>query len=108
LLLVAFSLSVLAGLGWETISQMVSGRKTLWATLGFGCIGIAVLLWVWLKAKPQFQHLDEAHHAFIVQHILIFAAQLVAVIIFGVGLKWWNRRAMQVICLSWIAVDLLC
>ena len=107
LLLVAFSLSVLAGLGWDTVSRMESGRKMLWAAIGFGVIGIAALAWVWLKAGPQLQNLDAAHRSFLFHQVLIFSGQLIGVMILGAGLKRWNLRWFQVICLSWAAVDLL-
>jgi hypothetical protein len=107
LLLVAFSLSVLAGLGWDTISRMELGRKARLAAVSFAGIGICALAWVWFETQPQFQNLDEEHRSFLLRHILLFSGQLIAVVILGATWKRWNPRILQVICLGWIVLDLL-
>jgi hypothetical protein len=107
LLLIGFSAAVLAGLGWDAISQTQCGRKALGVAVGFWAVAGLALLWVWLNARQQFKSLDSAHRLFLTQQIFVFVGGLIAV---GVLVFWARQRRRwfaQVICFSWAAGDLL-
>ena len=99
---------MLAGLGWDAISQTQCGRRALGVAVGFWAVAGVTLVWVWLKARPQFQSpglsppliSDSANFRFrgrtdCSRHFSFFWAR--------------QRRGWfaQVICFSWAAGDLL-
>ncbi|MGA3284069.1 MAG: YfhO family protein [Verrucomicrobiota bacterium] len=107
LLFVAFSMAVLAGLGWDTFSRMKERRRARWIVLGFwAAVGVA-LLWLWRIIGSGFRELDPSHRAFLMGQFFILAGSLVAS---GVMVLWrarWRRWGLITVCLGWTAADLL-
>jgi hypothetical protein len=107
LMVVGFSLAVLAGLGWDRFHRSENRRLKFWVVAGFwSAIGV-VLLWYWHRAGPGWSRLDAAHRSFLKPQFLMLAGSLVAS--GALFLRTLNRQngLGSVIVLGWVAVDLL-
>jgi hypothetical protein len=108
LLIVGFSVAVLAGLGWDEFSRMRTRRRTLIVTAGFcAVIGVALLCF-WLVAGPKLHALDLSHRAFLGRQFLILAVGIIVTVLLVLWPAHWKGWVLMAVCLSWTAVDLLC
>lgn len=104
LLLVSFSLAVLAGLGWDAVVQLDSRRRMFWVAGGFLVVGLAVLIWAWLKMEPQFSTFEAAYRSFLLQNVFVLLGGLVFIVALVVWPKRWFAWAAFLV---WAAIDLL-
>jgi hypothetical protein len=109
LLIVGFSVAVLAGLGWdELFSRMRNRRRTLIVIVGYCVLVGAALLCFSLVAGPKLHTLDSSHWAFLRRQILILAGGMIVAVFLALWPAHWNGWIPMVVCLSWTAGDLLC
>jgi hypothetical protein len=109
LLFIAFSLAVLAGLGWDRLGRTENRRRSLWVLAAFWIvIGIVFGGVLWGACGSEFANLDAARQHFLLRQVLLLAGGLLAsgVVVFcaSAGKRWLAAA----IGLGWIAVDLLC
>jgi hypothetical protein len=107
LLLVGFSMAVLAGLGWDTFSRMKERWKMLLVTAGFWVAVGVVMVWFWGAVGSGFRELDQPHRTFLTRQFFMLAGGLAAT---GVMVLWplrGGRWVPTVVCLGWTAIDLL-
>jgi len=78
LMVLGFSLAVLAGLGWDRFQRGEDRRLKFWVVGGFW-LGVGlVLLWYWHRVGPRWNDLDAAHRAFLQPQFFMLAGALVA------------------------------
>jgi hypothetical protein len=107
LLMVGFSVAVLAGLGWDEWSQMEARRRPLRVAIGFLVLVAGTLLCFGLVAGPNIHKLDAPHWAFLRRQLLILCGGMI--VTFTLAL-WSARRAgwlPMLLCFGWTAIDLL-
>ena len=108
LLFVAFSLAVLAGLGWDHLGRMENHRQALlvlaafWIAIGVGLGGV-----LWGTIGPEFARSDSPHRHFLASQILLLIGGLLVSGIVVFCAVSGKRRAWIIIGLGWTAVDLL-
>jgi hypothetical protein len=107
LLFTSFSVAVLAGLGWDTLSREESRLKGVWIAMGFFGVIAAVLLWLWNAISPGFHGLDPGHRTFLVRQFLVLLGGVVASGVLVLQTASRERRLAGTICLCWTAFDLL-
>jgi hypothetical protein len=107
LMVVGFSLAVLAGLGWDRFHRSEDRRLRFWVVTGFWTAIGLVLLWCWQWVGPRWNHLDEAHRAFLRPQFLMLAGSLVVSV--ALLLRFINRQRWLCLAigLGWVTVDLL-
>jgi hypothetical protein len=107
LLMVGFSLAVLAGLGWDRFHRSEDRRLRFWVVVGFWTAIGLVLLWCWQWVGPRWNHLDAAYRSFLEPQFLMLAGSLVASV--ALLLRFINRQRWlcPAIGLGWVTVDLL-
>jgi hypothetical protein len=107
LMVVGFSLAVLAGLGWDRFHRSEDCRLRFWVVAGFWTAIGVVLLWYWHRVGPGWSRLDAAHRTFLKPQFLMLAGSLV--VSGALFLRALNRQngLGSVIVLGWVAVDLL-
>jgi hypothetical protein len=108
LLIVGFSMAVLAGLGWDELGRMQAQRPKLLVTASFFAVAGVVVLWFWFVTAPNLHNLDSAHRAFLRAQFLILAAGMLAALLLAAWPARSTRWIPAVVCLGWTAVDLLC
>jgi hypothetical protein len=108
LLIAGFSVAVLAGLGWDEFSLMMTRRQTLMVVAGFCAMVGAALLCFWLAIASNIHTLDSSHRAFLSRQFLILEAGTVITVFLALWPARLNAWIQMVVCLSWTAVDLLC
>jgi hypothetical protein len=108
LLVVGFSLAVLAALGWDELSRVPTHRRTPLVAVGFVAIVGAALLCFWFAVGPKIHTLDSTHRAFLKPQFFILAAGMVITIFLALWPGRWNGWMPTFLCASWTAVDLLC
>jgi len=109
LLIVGFSMAILAALGWdEFFDRMRASRRTLTATIGF-CIPVSIaILCFWIITGPKIHTLDSAQRDFFDGQLLILAAGMAVVFLLALWPSHWKAEIIMVVCLAWTAADLLC
>ncbi len=108
LLIVGFSLAVLAGLGWDHLNRAGTRRQTLIVTVGFCAVAGAALLCFCLVTGPKIAALDSSHWAFLRRQFFILAGGTVVTVFLAL---WPAHRIAWIpvlVGLSWTACDLLC
>ncbi len=98
--LIAFSLSVLAGFGFDAIRRgKVSGRKILLFILGFA--SIFLLMWAILLLFPEFLKIQNTFHMLVAKKNLMYESILLAValILIGMGLRFKKKIALVLLIL---------
>ncbi|HEX4120932.1 MAG TPA: YfhO family protein [Verrucomicrobiae bacterium] len=108
LLVVGFSVAVLAALGWDEFCRMRSERRTRIVAAAFCAAVGAAFLYFWIVTRDDFHSLDSAHWAFVRQQFFILGAGLVVTIFLTSWPKSWKAWAPAVLCVGWTAIDLLC
>ena len=109
LLIVLFSVAVLAALGWdEFFSRMRNHRRTLIVTVGFCALVGVALLSFWCVTGPKIHDLDSSHWVFLRRQILILAGGTIIAVFLALWPAHWKGWVPMVVCLSWTAGDLLC
>jgi hypothetical protein len=108
LLVLGFSVAVLAGLGWDEFSRMMTRRRTLIVAAGFCAIVGAALLWFWFVTGPKIHTLDSSHRAFLRRQFLILDGGMVLAVFLALWPARWKGWIPMVAGLSWTAFDLLC
>jgi hypothetical protein len=108
LLMVGFSVAVLAGLGWDEFSRRKSRRPTLTVTVGFCALVGAALLCFLCVTGPALRTLDASHWAFLRRQFLILAIGMIITVVLALWPAHWNGWLPMALCLSWTATDLLC
>jgi hypothetical protein len=108
LLIVGFGVAVLAGLGWDELSQATTRRRTLLVSVGFLAVVGALLLSFGLIAGPNLHNLDSPHWAFLRRQLLILGGGLIATVILALWPARRNGWMPAAICLGWTTFDLLC
>ena len=104
LLIIGFSVAVLAGLGWDELSRSQTPRPKLVTVAVFiAIVGIPVLCF-WLGTAPNYHNLDPSHLAFFRTQWLILAAGIIAALFLAVRSNGW---VPLVVCVVWSAADLL-
>jgi hypothetical protein len=106
LLIVGFSVAVLAGLGWDEFSRVMTRGRRLIAAAGFcAMVGVALLCF-WLATGPKIHSLDSSHAAFLKRQFLILDAGMVITVLLAPCPARWSGW-MPMLGLSWAALDLL-
>jgi hypothetical protein len=108
LLIVGFSVAMLAGLGWDEFSRRMTRRRTLVVAAGFCAVVGTALLCFWLVTGPKIHALDRSHRAFLRGQFLILNTGMVLTVFLALWPTRWHGWVPTVVCLSWTAVDLLC
>jgi hypothetical protein len=108
LLVLGFSVAVLAGLGWDELSRMRTQRRTLAAAAGFFAVVGLALLWFCLVTGPGIHSLDSSHWAFLRRQFLILAGGMAVIVFLALWPARWTRWIPMAVCLGWTAADLLC
>jgi len=106
LLVVGFSVAVLAGLGWDEFSHRMTRRGKLVAAALFCVMVGAALLCFWLATGPKIHALDSAHAAFLKRQFLILDAGMAIIVLLASWPARWHGW-MPLLGLSWAALDLL-
>jgi hypothetical protein len=108
LLIVGFSVAVLAGLGWDEFSRLRTPRRTRIVAVGF-CAGVgAALLCFWWVTGPQLHALDSSHWAFLRRQFLVLAGGVTAIVLLALWQAHGKAWMPMAVCFGWTAVDLLC
>jgi hypothetical protein len=107
LLVVDFSLAVLAALGWDEIARTARRRKALAVAAGFVALAAGALLWFWFLVAPKIHGLDSAHRAFLARQLAVLATGLILSFALAVSPPRWGRWLPTLVCLGWTACDLL-
>jgi len=109
LLMVGFSVAVLAALGWDEFFNRIRTHGRTWiVTVGFcAVVGVALLCFCRVIG-PQLHILDEVHWAFLRRQFLILAGGMVVIFFLALWPARWTGWIPMAICLVWTAVDLLC
>jgi hypothetical protein len=107
LLLFAFSLAVLAGLGVDTLSKTENRRQILILVAGFWAVIGVLLVWFCGVIWPNLSKLDGPHWAFLLGQLPVFAGSLIisSIIILRPRNKW--PLFTVILCLVWTTFDLL-
>ena len=108
LLIVAFSMAALAGLGWDELNRLRTPRRALIVAGGFFAVVIVALLLSWHVAAPNLGALDAARRAFLQRQFLILAIGLGAILLLAAWPAHWKGWIPMVVGLGWAAGDLLC
>jgi hypothetical protein len=108
LLMVGFSVAVLAGLGWDEFSGRRAQRRTWIVTVGFCAVVGVALLYFWSVAGPKLHTLDSSYWAFVRRQFLILAGGMFVTVLLALWPAHSNGWIPMVVCLAWTAGDLLC
>jgi len=109
LLIVGFSVAVLAGLGWdELFSGIRTRRQTRAVAVGFCAFVGAALLCLWFATGPKLHTLDSSHWTFLRRQVLILAGGMIAVVVLALWPAHGKGWIAMAVGLSWTAGDLLC
>jgi membrane protein YfhO len=107
LMMVTFSLAVLAGLGADTLSKTENRSRILILVAGFWAVIGVLLVWFCSVIWPNLSELDGPHRAFLFLQLPMLAGSLIISIM--VILRPQNKWPMFIIivCLTWTTADLL-
>ncbi len=108
LLVLGFSVAVLAALGWDAFTQKRTWRRGMIVAAGFSAVVLAAFLYFWRTIGPQVHALDPAHWDFLRGQFLILAGGLAVTAFLSLSPMRWNSWIPTVVCMGWTAVDLLC
>ena len=109
LLIVGFSVAVLAGFGWDALfNRLRDQRRTLIVTVGFCAIVGMALLCFWIVTGPKLATLDSSHRSFLMRQFLILGGGMTVAVVLALWPAHWKGWMPMAIGLSWTAADLLC
>jgi hypothetical protein len=108
LLIVGFSVAVLAGLGWDELCRRGNPRRIRIVTVGFCAAVGAAALCFWLVTGSKLPNLDPAHWAFLRRQILVLAVGVSITVLLAWWPAHWKGWIPLAVCMSWAAGDLLC
>lgn len=107
LLIVGFSVAVLAALGWDEFIRMRTHRRTRIVAVGFcALVGVAFLCF-WSVIGPNLHTLGAFYWDFVGRQFLILAGGIVITVFLVVWPARWYGWMPAVVCLTWTAGDLL-
>jgi hypothetical protein len=105
MLVVGFSVAVLAGMGWDEFQRAGAGRLKLLVMAGFWTAIGLVFLGYWLAVAPQWHALSAGCRSFLLPQFLMLAGSL---LVSGVlVLRAVSLRLAGALALAWIVVDML-
>jgi hypothetical protein len=107
LLLVAFSLAVLSGLGWDAFNQPDNRRKVIRVTVGFLMVVGGSLCIVGWNVAAKLHTLDAAHRVYVSGQFLIPLGSLIVAGFIFLKLPSSARWLRTIVVLGWTTVDLL-
>jgi hypothetical protein len=107
LMVLGFSLAVLAGLGWDRFQREENRRLKFWAVTGFWLAIGLVLLWYWHRVGPRWNNLDAARRSFLEPQFFMLVGAVAASGVLLLPSLQRQRGLGTVIILGWTAVDLL-
>jgi len=107
LLVVGFSLAVLAGFGLDKFIQNPVRRKTLLIFGGFWLVVGAVTLMIWHLAGQRMSDLDVSRRSFLLRQFLIPGGGFIAAMIVISWPAGKKRSVPTALCFGWTAFDLL-
>ena len=107
LLVIGFSVAVLAGLGWDEFQRGENRGLKFWVVTGFWTLIGLVLLSYWHTVKPWLPNLDSAHRNFLQPQFAMLAGSMLVSV--SLLLKTISQRQAltAAVGLGWIACDLL-
>jgi len=105
LLFVDFSAAVLAGFGLDALLRADPSARPRRLALAFAAAMVVALALIWRAVGAGFFQVDDASRAFLVSHGWMLVAGVAMALI--VTLKPLPVRAVGVLAIGWIAVDLL-
>jgi hypothetical protein len=106
LLLMAFSVAVLAGLGWDVFIQPQNRRKAIQITVGFLILIGGTLCFAGWNVATKFHTLDAARRIYVSEQFLMPLGSLIVAGIIFLKLPAIGRRFRMFLVLGWTAVDL--
>jgi len=107
LMLVGFSLAVLAGLGLDTLSKLENRRRILVLVIGFWAVIGVYLFRFGDTILPNLDALDGPHRTFLLRQLPVFAGALIISIMIALRPKNKWPSFIGMICLAWTTFDLL-
>ncbi len=103
LLVLGFSLAVLAGFGWDELKHLKYRRPALITAALFLALVSSAFLWFWIVTQSQFHKLDALHQSFLVRQWLMVAVGA----IISIALAWRPTQPIKTVALAWTVIDLL-
>ncbi|HEX4121721.1 MAG TPA: YfhO family protein [Verrucomicrobiae bacterium] len=107
LMVVGFSLAVLAGFGWDEFNRTRNTRRARIVAIAFCAIVGAALLCFWCVIGPRVHILDAPHWSFVMRQLLVLAGGMTAVVVLVLWPANWKAWIPMAACLIWTAFDLL-
>ena len=107
LLIVGFSVAVLAGLGWDKLNRITIPRQTRLVAVGFCTVVMATVVCFCIAVHLGLSALDASHWTFLRQQFFMLAGSLIVVVVLAWRPVHWNGWIPTIVCFGWIAVDLL-
>jgi hypothetical protein len=108
LLFTAFSLAVLAGLGWDVFEKMENRRRMLWIVTAFWLVAGLGLVSFGCLVRSKLDGLDAGYRTFLLKQFFPPAVGLVVSCAVMLRPARWGRWGCRAVCFGWTAVDLLC
>ena len=107
LLLVAFSVAVLAGLGWDAFNQSDDRKKVVRIAAGFLLLVGGLLCILGWNVATKLHTLDSAHRIYVSGQFLVALGSLIMAGFMLVKLSSNDRWLRTLLVLGWTAIDLL-
>lgn len=107
LFVVAFSVAILAGLGWDEFNRGKNPAQVFAFTTGFSVVVAGAVWFFWSVAGARFNDLNSQHRGYIWYQFLILALGLIVI---GIVVVWPLERKRFVpmtLGIVWAAADLL-
>jgi hypothetical protein len=106
LMLIGFSLAILAGLGLDTLSRIKSRRGILCIVIVFWAVIGVSLFWLGSFSWPKLSALDQPRRDFLFWQLLILAGGIVPSVMITLQLKGRWQWVSGFVCLAWTTFDL--